>query len=314
MSDYPIHSEIQPKVHLIRGSNNARFPEANCLFIDDEILTLVDAGSNIDHVRKTMKDLGHEIRDLDRIVLTHFHIDHKGYAAFIQKESECEVLCHTLAEAGVRSFRGLVDLIGIGDHHFHNDWIEYVEAVVPHVKMSYEVSGTFHDCSPISCGETTLLPIHSPGHSADHTCFGINGNDTIFLVDIDLTNFGPWYGNVTSDVRFFKNSIRRVLDLDPKVGISSHLINPVTEGLRQRLEDYLHVIDVREERLLKLVAQGHNTVSKLVKVPTIYPRIPIDAFYFFEELMVEKHLDILVEDGRVELEGGLIIPKREGGA
>ena len=41
MENYPIHIEIQPRVHLIRGPNNARFPEANTLLIDDEILTLV---------------------------------------------------------------------------------------------------------------------------------------------------------------------------------------------------------------------------------------------------------------------------------
>ena len=40
MSDYPAHVEIEPHVHLIRGENNARFPEANSLLIDDEVLTL----------------------------------------------------------------------------------------------------------------------------------------------------------------------------------------------------------------------------------------------------------------------------------
>ena len=48
MVSYPIHIEIQPRVHLIRGANEARFPEANTLLIDDEIITLVDAGSNPD--------------------------------------------------------------------------------------------------------------------------------------------------------------------------------------------------------------------------------------------------------------------------
>ncbi|MBE0527564.1 MAG: MBL fold metallo-hydrolase, partial [Candidatus Thorarchaeota archaeon] len=73
MSDYPAHIEIEPRVHLIRGQNEARFPEANTLLIDDEILTLVDAGSNPEQVFLTLRDLGHQPEDLERIVLTHYH-------------------------------------------------------------------------------------------------------------------------------------------------------------------------------------------------------------------------------------------------
>ncbi|MHA2213873.1 MAG: MBL fold metallo-hydrolase, partial [Candidatus Thorarchaeota archaeon] len=175
MSEYPVHIEIAPRVHMIRGSNRARFPEANSIFIDDEILTLVDAGSNLGHIKKTLKDFGHKTSDLERIVLTHFHIDHKGHAGDLQKESDCEILCHSLAERGVRSFEGLVELIGIDGHQYRDDWLEYIEQAVPHIKTNYEITDFFHDCSPISCGETTLFPIHSPGHSADHTCFGLNG-------------------------------------------------------------------------------------------------------------------------------------------
>jgi len=85
MSDYPVHVEIEPRVHLIRGSNRARFPEANSLLIDDEILTLVDAGTNYDNILRTVKDLNHEITDIDRIVLTHFRLDHKGFAEVLRK-------------------------------------------------------------------------------------------------------------------------------------------------------------------------------------------------------------------------------------
>jgi hypothetical protein len=39
-------------------------------------------------------------------------------------------------------------------------------------------------------------------------------------------------------------------------------------------------------------------------VPAIYPRIPHEVFLTFEEIMLEKHVDILSEKGLVLIEDG----------
>lgn len=299
MVDYPVHIEIEPRVHLVRGANRARFPEANSLIIDDDILTLVDAGSSREHIEKTLKDLGHVLDDLDRIVLTHFHIDHKGHAAFLQKISRCEVLCHPFAEKGVRTFMGMAEYYGIKSHRFYNTWKSFLGQKLPHVEADYEVSGYFEDGETIDCGNVELVSLHTPGHTLDHTCFGINGTKTILLVDIDLTRFGPWYGNAVSDINQFRVSIKRIIELEPKIGISSHLLNPVTEDLHQRLVTYLKVFDDRERIILRGIEAGYDTIDKLVMLPTIYPRIPYEVYYVFEEFMLQKHVELLVNDGRV---------------
>ena len=291
MSDYPVHIEIEPRVHLIRGSNRARFPEANSLLIDDEILTLVDAGTNYDNILRTVEDLNHEIADIDRIVLTHFHLDHKGFAEVLRKKANCEVLCHPLADAGVMTFSGMAEYYGIKGHRYYNDWKSFIVEMRPHLLDDYSVTGHFEHNKGIDCGEVELIPIHTPGHTRDHTVIGINGTETIMLVDIDLTRFGPWYGNSVSDIAEFKRSIQNVINLEPRIGISSHLLDPVSENLIGRLESYLVAFDQREEKILDLVSQGIDTIEKLTKVPTIYPRIPMNVYLVFEEMMLEKHVE-----------------------
>ncbi len=309
MSDYPVHVEIEKKVHLIRGANRARFPEANALLIDDEILTLIDAGASRNHIVTTLRDLGHKPEDIDRIVLSHFHIDHKGHAAHFQEVSGCTVMCHPSADHGIKTLDGLIDFYGIKNHRYFDQWRYFIEARLPHVISDYRVDEHFEDGKPIDCGEIELIPIHAPGHSVDHTCFGINGYDTILLVDIDLTRFGPWYGNQVSDITQFKETMMRIIKLEPKTGISSHLLDPVTENLHDRLVDFEAAFDQRDERILKLISQGHDTIEKLSQVPAIYPRIPHEVYLTFEEIMIEKHVDllsekglILVEDGRLQLQ------------
>jgi glyoxylase-like metal-dependent hydrolase (beta-lactamase superfamily II) len=308
MSEYPLHVEIEPHVHLIRGLNRARFPEANCILIDDEILTLVDAGANRNNIISTLKDLGHSLDDLQRIVLTHFHVDHKGLAAELQKESDCEVICHPEAERGVRSLEGLIDFYGIEGNKYFETWKYFLKLRLPHVFGDYKVDGHFDVNKPIDCGEFELIPIHSPGHTHDHTCFGLNGTDTIFLVDIDLTRFGPWYGNRVSDIELFSKSIRDIIELEPKMGISSHLVEPVSKNLVNRLEDYDNHFYAREKRVIGNLAAGFDTIEALAGVPTIYPRIPHDVYLIFEIFMLQKHLEVLerkdmvsIEDERVNL-------------
>lgn len=310
MSEYAAHIEIMPKVHLIRGENNARFPEANTLLIDDEILTLVDAGSSMRNMEATLRDLGYSFSDLDRIVLTHFHIDHKSHAADIQKVADCEIVCHELAVKGVETFQGLVEYYGIEGHKYYDDWRALLDLRFGHITADYNVTGTFSDRKTISCGETDLIPIHLPGHTIDHTCFGINGLEILFLVDIDLTRFGPWYGNEVSDIEVFKKSVERVIEMNPKVGISSHLINPVEEDLEERLRTFRAVFNEREERILSNIAQGINTIDALSKAPTIYPRIPMDVYYAFEIFMLEKHIELFKRDGLIREENGCFVLER----
>ncbi|MFX1579295.1 MAG: MBL fold metallo-hydrolase [Promethearchaeota archaeon] len=304
MSNYPTHIEIEPNVHLVRGANNARFPEANTLIVDDEILTLVDAGSNPTQVFSTLKDLGHKPEDLDRVVLTHYHADHKGYASYLRKISNCQVLCHPLSREGVESFQTMMKYIGIEKNEEKQQWLNLLNARLPHVQNDYIVDETFRDDKPIDCGEVELIPIHSPGHTHDHTCFGINGVEKILLVDIDLTEFGPWYGNVVSNLEDFKQSIEHILDIEPKMGISSHLLDPVTESLEEKLKRYLAYFEERDEEILKLIADGFDTIEQLARRPIIYPRIPHPVYLLFEKLMIEKHIELLIKKDLVILEAG----------
>ncbi len=307
--DYPVHIEVSPKVHLVRGSNRARFPEANCLLIDEDPLTLVDAGASIDNISRTLSDLGHSIQDVDQIILTHFHIDHKGHAAEIQKQSDCDIICHPLAKKGVESIDGIVEEYGIREHRYIEEWREYIDGIMPYVFIDYEVTGIFKDKETIIVGDTQLIAIHTPGHTHDHTVFGINGLETLLLVDIDLTRFGPWYGNVVSKISDFRDSISKVIQFEPQVGISSHLLDPVEDNLVEKLQRYSTFFQAREKKILSLVNKGFNTIEKLANPPTIYPRLPYVPYMIFEEYMLLKHIEDMTERGITEYDGEIIYPK-----
>ncbi|MHA1908873.1 MAG: MBL fold metallo-hydrolase [Candidatus Thorarchaeota archaeon] len=304
--DYPVHTEIAPKVHLVRGNNRARFPEANCLLIDDKPLTLVDAGASMENISRTLSDQDHKITDIEQVILTHFHVDHKGHAAAIQKQSNCSIVCHPLAKKGVETLEGTVEFYGINGHRFYERWRDLIAQRLPYVIADYEVTSTFKDNETIMIGDTQLIPVHTPGHTQDHTVFGINGLETLLLVDIDLTRFGPWYGNAVSNLADFRDSISKIINFAPETGISSHLLDPVTENLIQRLQNYLSIFETREQKIIESVKDGLNTIEKLAAAPTIYPRIPYDAYLIFEEFMLLKHVEDMIEKDMISYDGETI--------
>jgi hypothetical protein len=128
----------------------------------------------------------------------------------------------------------------------------------------------------------------------------------MLVVDIDLTRFGPWYGNVVSDIEQFESSIEKVMELSPKTCISSHLLNPVTENVQGRLAEFLVAFKSRDERILELVSSGLDSLEKLAMHPTIYPMFPHPIYYIFEEFMVQKHLERLAKRGLITIDNGKI--------
>lgn len=301
MNDKAVMTKIADHFYLIRGDNRSRFPEANCVLVDDEILTLIDAGASLNNIKQGLAVLDYAIEDLDRIVLSHFHIDHKGYANHIHEITNCEVICHKLADKGVQTFEGMVNYYGIDGHRFYDDWARFLRQRLPHVTREYYVTGHFEDDTPIDCGESQIIPLHTPGHTIDHTCFGLGGYEKLMLVDIDLTGFGPWYGNEVSDVDEFRSSIRRILRLKPKMIVSGHLQEPIAEGIENKLRIYLNKMDERDDDILRLVSKGYDTVEKLASRPTIYPRIPRNLFLVFEEFMLQKHIESLKRRGLLSI-------------
>ncbi|MGN6166864.1 MAG: MBL fold metallo-hydrolase, partial [Solirubrobacteraceae bacterium] len=67
----------------------------NCYLIVDRPLTLIDTGPNsgksLDELERALADHGHAIEDLERIVLTHQHMDHIGLLEILERRSGAEV-------------------------------------------------------------------------------------------------------------------------------------------------------------------------------------------------------------------------------
>src|SRR5215217_7562169 len=80
----------------------------NVYLIEDEPLTLVDAGPNsgtsFDELQRGIAALGHQLDEIELVILTHQHIDHLGLVSLVSAHSGAEVAAIDVAVPFVENF------------------------------------------------------------------------------------------------------------------------------------------------------------------------------------------------------------------
>jgi glyoxylase-like metal-dependent hydrolase (beta-lactamase superfamily II) len=146
-------------------------------------------------------------------------------------------------------------------------------------------------------GSKKLEVIHTPGHSAGHCCFLIPSEKLIFLADIDLSSFGPWYGALDCDVDRFIESIQKLKEIEFEIAVSSHKgIVCGHETIKEKLDGFLNKIFEREKKLMEFLDK-ERTVDEIVSQAIVYRKFPEPKAVYesFERIMIEKHLERLVK-------------------
>jgi glyoxylase-like metal-dependent hydrolase (beta-lactamase superfamily II) len=282
-----LHSllEVIPGLYLLPGEEQGRFPYSHSFLVEGEIWALVDTGAGIAQLQRLREALG---SSLDMVIASHSHPDHTagnwlfaGLPLHAPRQSagslgRLELLSARFVEPGP-----LVPT-----------WLQFIRQVTGF--QDAPPTHTFDDGHTFDLGGSIeLVVIHTPGHTIDHTCFFEPTHGVLLSFDIDLTSFGPWYGHRESDIAQFKDSIRRVMDLDPRVIVSSHK-GIIRDEIQERLARFMAVFDQREAKIHELLKAGYS-VEQMVDLSPIYgghPYMP-SIMRYWEEQMIRKHVEVL---------------------
>jgi glyoxylase-like metal-dependent hydrolase (beta-lactamase superfamily II) len=280
---------LDDDVYLILGKNKGTFPYSNSLLIVDEEVVLIDSGIG-DEQLEVLKG------EVDILINSHYHIDHiLGNYLFENLWIEEE-------EAGVTSsFENYKRFAGILDTTIEESWLAWFHQYFKfHASIPTE---TFKPNEVFKFGNTKWQVVHTPGHSPGHCAFYEPKKKIMFTSDIDLTPFGPWYGNPTANLPDFIDSIKMLSDFEIDMICSSHSY-PQEDNIKNALDDYLNIIFARNKKILELLEE-ERTIDDLESQDIIYNKSQkrYKAFAWFEKNMLKKHIDLLIEMGKVERDG-----------
>ncbi len=274
-------------LYLVHGANKGRFPWSHSILAVGDSVVLFDTGCGPEAVEEVKKDYS-----IDLVINSHTHPDHFSCNHHFRDHDLWvpEMFASILPDLQSMSRR----LAGGGEPA--REWLRLVREVLGHVPVP--PTGTFWDGDVIDLGALRFRAVHTPGHTADHFCFLEERNRALLTFDIDLTPFGPWYGHVECDLEQFCDSLHRVLELAPRIVVSSHR-RPITEGIEEEVAAYDAVFVRRNERILGMLEAGPATPEELAARSPIYgvPENDFALARYFEARMVEKHLELLERTG-----------------
>jgi glyoxylase-like metal-dependent hydrolase (beta-lactamase superfamily II) len=165
----------------------------------------------------------------------------------------------------------------------------------------------YRDGDVLDLGGVVARVIHTPGHTRGHCALRVEsgGDDLLYLGDIDLTSFGPYYGDAWSSLEDFEATLEKVKGLEARWYATFHQIGVVErDEFIERLERFSAVIQRREERLLEFIAEPRS-MDEIVAHRIVYrPGDPVFYADAVERRSSEQHLERLCAHGRViRLEG-----------
>ena len=151
----------------------------------------------------------------------------------------------------------------------------------------------------------TVDVIATPGHTPGHLAFFFREPSVLFAGDYDLTRFGPWYGDLFSDIDETRASIDLLQRIPAHIVLTGHETGFFKDPPAELWRHYDSVIAEREKKLLALLEQP-RTLEEIVNSWIIYgrPREPRAFFAFGERVHMIKHLEHLQKRGMVLSENG----------
>jgi glyoxylase-like metal-dependent hydrolase (beta-lactamase superfamily II) len=294
---------------------------ANVYAVGKGPITLIDTGPKIpgsfEFVRKKLHLAGFVLSDIERIIITHGHVDHFGLAASICEAAEHPIQCYLHPEDKWRVVsedfhaemwsKGMKQFAAISDIPQRE-----IQKMRKRFSSFRELADPLKNVSPMEEGDEFagdgyhLKVIHTPGHSPGACCLYEFQQKILFsgdhiikhitpnpLIEINRNHLrDPFY----QSLKAYLNSLNKLIGLDVRFVLPGH---------GEYIEDLSGIISayrVHHQERMDLVWHALKKKSRPMYhlIDDVFPFVPEnDMFLAVSEIFV--HLEILVNEGRAAL-------------
>jgi glyoxylase-like metal-dependent hydrolase (beta-lactamase superfamily II) len=305
-------------IHVLPIPTPFAVGRVNCYLIEDDPLTLVDTGPNsgtsLTELEAGLAGHGRRIEDLERIVLTHQHIDHIGLAQIIADRSGAEVvalaaLAPWLARYGTEMdaddafAEGLMRSNGVP-----RDIAIALRAVTAQYRAwgsAVQVTRTVDEGDVLEFAARSWRVHHRPGHSPSDTIFHdeasgelLGGDHLIKHISSNPLISRPLGGDVSGRrpqaLVAYLASMRATRELELKVVLSGHG-DPIDDH-RALIDDRIAGHERRVVKIATILADGPRSAFEIAQ--QMWGNVAVtQAYLTLSEVL--GHIDLLLERGQV---------------
>jgi glyoxylase-like metal-dependent hydrolase (beta-lactamase superfamily II) len=285
------------RVHL--GEKSGKYPDGNQLIVQGgDVRVAFDTP-------EVANRIGPELDTVDLVILGHVHEDQM---AGLHRLPHAPVQVHEADLAAAQSWEGMCQHYG-----YPADVLDAMHAIVqkdfyyqPRPDATGYSDGAVWDLG----GGVRVRAHHLPGHTAGHCALVVESEGLAFIGDIDLSGFGPYYGDATSSLSDFRHTLNKVAELDVRIWATSHHKAVITDRAQflADLARFAGKIDERSAQLLGYL-QTPQSLDELVNRRLLYPQgYDVPFVPCAERHTIGMHLAELQSEGEIEtLEDGRFV-------
>lgn len=297
-------SKLADGVFVVIGGT---FPRCNTVVVIADEVVVIDPGCAVEDLRGFLMTHDLNLRDIDTVILSHIHPDHITHTMRLNRLSNCRIATNEITAPLFNEKEEMKRFLGFDKGNpVRKLWEQLVNEKMYGALDEGRVDEVLGNGDKFSLGDITLKTLYTPGHLPDHMCIEILEPNLVFASDIDLTEFGPYYGHPNSSIGDFKNSIRKLQHGKYTGLISGHLKEPLVVDYKDRLTAYSRQIGIREDLVLSAILEGAKSIPEITANPIIYPSLTSPIFLQFETWMIEHHIASLLSSGLIEEDKGTL--------
>ncbi len=290
----------------------------NLYLIEDEPLTLVDAGPNsgssLDELQRQLGELGHALEDVGLILISHQHIDHIGLVDIVARHSGADVAAIDRLVPFVEGYReaAAADDAFASQLMLRHGISPDVAEVLQSVSLAFRawgarasVSRVLRDGEAVRLRDRTLRVLFRPGHSPTDTVFLDEDRRMLLAADHLLAHISsnPLLTRPLGQEERPKALVTYLRSLAATRELDLDLVLP---GHGDPIRDHRAIIDERfelhrrrAETIHDLIAERPRSAYELAQA--LWGNIAVtQAYLTLSEVL--GHLDLLAERGE-EREG-----------
>ncbi|MEM3085532.1 MAG: MBL fold metallo-hydrolase [Halobacteria archaeon] len=314
------------KIHHLAIPSPFPIGPNNVFLLEGDPLTLVDTGVRTRRSLKALEEgleaLGHPLRSVERVIVTHGHQDHFGMAREIRERSGAAVWVHAWDTEWLETYDDAFPLwsqkvIAMGRKYglprSITDAMEKFQEPIKKTAAPVEVERSLDDGDRFRVGDAEFRVFHTPGHCPGEIVLDAPGLGAVFSGDHVLRDVTPnpfaGVGERGSGLGPYLASLKRVEALDPRIAYTGH---------RHFIDDWKGVVrkilrhhEARKAAIRRALDDlgGRATAYEMAK--RVFPRVQAGeiSLALAETL---GHLEVLEAEGAVEtLEAGGVVLHRK---
>ena len=298
----------------------------NCYLIEDDPLTLIDPGPNsgdsLAALVRALASRGHDLLDIEQIVVTHQHIDHLGLVEIVKTRSGAQLTCLDRCVPWMENFNDESSATDrwASQMMIENGISEEVTVALRSVAKAFRAWGSsakvdrvLHEGDVLDFRDRKLEVQYRPGHSISDTCFWNDSTGTLIAADhlIKHISSNPLLERPQAEGQprpqelvVYLESLAKTRDTPATLVLSGHG-EPIADHAAL-IDERFAMTKKRTEKLFAMLAEsGPQTAHDLAR--GTWGNIAVtQAFLTLSEVL--GNLDILENAGRVthQLADGVI--------